>query len=193
MTTWTQLQADFPLWAKRTDQTARLPGFVALSESRFNRQLRTRRQETVITGTIDTAGELALPADFLAVKSLWIPGNQAQPLAAQGIDYVMSRRSLGLSPTAFSVGAEALSFDGSGDVEGLYFASIPGLVTSGSNWLSVLAYEAYLFGALAEAALDAIDTERAAAMYGRADSVLQEVISNDQRDRFSGPLISRKR
>lgn len=193
MTTWAQLQTDFPLWNKRTDQTARLSGFVALVEARFNRRLRTRQQETAITGTTDGNGKIALPADFLAAKSLWVPNYEGQPLDAQTLDFVIANQISGQRPTAYAVGQSALTFNGSGDVEGVYFASVPGLVANGSNWLSTLAYEAYLFGALAEAALDAFDEARAMSLYGRSDGVIAEVISNDQRDRFAGPLISRKR
>lgn len=193
MTTWTQLQTDFPAWSKRSDQTAQLPGFVSLVESRFNRRLRTRQQETAFTGTIDAGGELALPTGFLAMKAVWLSGSQAQPLDAQSLDYITANRSLESQATAFAVGASSLAFDGSGDVKGVYFKAIPGLVADGSNWLSLMAYEAYLFGALAEAALYSFDAERAAAYYGRADALISELISNDQRDRFSGPLISRKR
>lgn len=193
MTTWAQLQTDFPLWNKRSDQTARLSGFVALAESRFNRKLRTRQQETAFTGTIDAGGELALPAGFLAIKSVWLPEHQDDPLHSQGLDYITANRHLGQRPFSFAVGASALAFDGSGDVEGVYFKTVPGLVGTGSNWLSAIAYEAYLFGVLAEAALDAQDGERAALHYSRSDAAITEVTSNDQRDRFAGPLISRKR
>lgn len=193
MTTWAQLQSDFPEWNKRTDQTARLPGFVALVESRFNRRLRTRQQEVAFSGATDGNGSLALPSGFLAMKSAWVPNYEATPLDAQSLDYITANKRLGSRPTAFAVGATALAFDGTGDVQGVYFQAIPGLVASSSNWLSLIAYEAYLFGALAEAALDARDSNSATAFYGRADALITEIINNDQRDRFTGPLISRKR
>lgn len=193
MTTWAQLQADFPAWAKRTDLAARLPGFVALAESRFNRRLRVRQQEESFSGTIDANGELALPASLLAVKTIWVPGYEGAPLKPQSLDFVKARQRLEQRATTYALGAASLTFDGSGQVEGVYFKPVPGLVDNGSTWLSALAYEAYLFGALAEAALDERDPERALSHYGRADAAIAEVISNDQRDRFSGPLISRKR
>ncbi len=192
MTTWTQLQTDFPLWNKRTDQTARLSSFVALAEARFNRRLRVRQQEAALSGTTDGDGLLALPSDFLAAKSIWAPNYEADPFDVQSLDYVIANRRLG-APTAYAIGSTSITFNGAGDVEGVYFAAVPGLVSNGSNWLSVAAYDAYLFGALAEAALDAFDEARSLSLYGRADAVIAEVISNDQRDRFSGPLISRKR
>lgn len=194
MTTWTQLQTDFPLWNKRTDQTARLSGFVALAEARFNRRLRVRQQEAALSGTTDDDGLLTLPADFLAPKTLWVPNYEADPLDAQSLDYIKASQQLGQRPTAYAVGQSDITFNGTGDVEGVYFASVPGLVANGSNWLSLMAYDAYLFGALAEAAFDAMDDpERATGLYARADAVISELINNDRRDRFSGPLVSRKR
>lgn len=149
--------------------------------------------ETALTGAIDASNQVALPDGFLSIKALWPVGYEATPLAPQSLEFVTAQNSRAGIPTAYAVGQSALTFDGSGDIAGVYFKAVPALVNNGSNWLSVLAYEAYLFGALAEASLDERDSQQAAAYYGRADAVIAELINNDQRDRFNGPLVARKR
>ena len=191
MTTYAQLQADFPGQSKRTDLGALLPGFVALFEARANRKLRTRRQETSFAGTI--AGDVvSLPADFLAFKTLWADGSESAPLRAQSLDTVAATPTGG-RPTLYAVGAASVRFNGAGAVSGIYYAAVPGLVANSSNWLSVAGYDAYLFGVLAEASLYQMDEQRAGVYLARADGVLQEILNTDMRDRFSGPLQTRSR
>jgi hypothetical protein len=191
MTTWAQLQADFPGWAKKDDQGTLLAGFVALFESKVGRKLRTRRQETAFTGTI-ASDVIALPADFLAFKTLWPDGSESVALKAQSLETVASIPTGG-RPTLYAVGASTVRFNGSGDVSGIYYAAVPGLVATGTNWLSVQAYDAYLFGVLAESAAFQLDNDRMALYMMRSDAALAEVNATDQRDRFSGPLVSRAR
>lgn len=190
--TYAQLQSDFPRWSKRTDLDPLLASFIALFESRANRRLRTRQQETSFTGTI-AANTIALPSGWLAFKTLWPDGYESATLKPQSLESVISRdRSSGI-PTLYAIDGANVRFDGSGDITGVYYTAVPGLVANASNWLSVVAYEAYLFGVLSEAELYAQDEQRAAVYRARADSILQDVSDTDKRDRFSGPLVSRVR
>ena len=191
MTTYAQLQADFPGWAKRTDLAALIPGFVALFEARAGRKLRTRCQETSFAGTI-ASSVIALPAGFLAVKTLWADGGDNAALKAQGLE-IVAATSTGGRPTLYAVGGSSVRFNGVGAVSGIYYAAVPSLVLTGTNWLSVQSYDAYLFGVLAEASMYQMDEQRAGVYLARADGVLQDVINTDSRDRFSGPLQSRTR
>lgn len=193
MTTWVQLQDDFAQYIKRTDVTSRISGYVALFETRAGRKLRVRQQETAFTGTTDANQRIALPVDWAAFKVLRDDADQ-RVLKPQSLESVLaSRRYPGGTPTMYAIDAGFARFDGAGSVTGVYFARIPGLVANGSNWLSVAAYDAYLFGTLAEAHVDAFDEERAQLYSARADAALQELIDNDRRDRFGGPLVARVR
>jgi hypothetical protein len=179
---------------KRGDLLAQLPGFVRLFEAKAARKLRTSKQEAPFSGTINTLGQINLPADFVAFKSLWLPGRNNAPLKAQALEYVLSATVAGKTPTVHCVLQSVVQFDGnSGTVQGIYFQALPSLFTAGSNWLSVLAYDAYLFGALAEAELYTENAEKAAIYTARSDAALMDVMGADQRDRFSGPLVARAR
>jgi hypothetical protein len=193
VTTYAQLTADLPLWMSRTDLASMLPGFCSLFEARANRFLRTRSQETAFTGTIDASNEIALPADFAAFKTLWQPGYESTPITPQSLESVVAKYATSGTPSLYALSGSNVRFDGSGDVEGVYFASIPALQTASSNWLSVLAYDAYLFGVLAEAKLYLMDEQRAQLYAARSQNALQDVADTDQRDRFNGPLVARKR
>jgi hypothetical protein len=193
VTTWAQLQTDFAQYVKRTDSTPRIAGYVALFEARAGRKLRLRQQETAFSGTIDSNSRIALPVDWAAFKVLTSDADQ-RTLKAQSLESVLSsRRYPGGTPTMYAIDAGFARFDGAGSVTGVYYARIPGLVATGTNWLSVAAYDAYLFGTLAEAHVDAYDEERAQLYSTRSDAALQELIDNDRRDRFGGPLMARAR
>lgn len=193
MTTYAQLQTDFASSIKRTDLAAQIPGFVALFETRAGRRLRVRQMEAAFTGTINASNQIALPADFRAFKTLYDPARPGCTFRPQSFESVTSKARTSGTPTIYSVQGAVATFDGSGSVAGIYFAAIPGLVAAGSNWLSLMAYDAYLFGVLAEAADYSEDPERVSSWAGRSEAVLAEVVSADQRDRFSGPLVSRVR
>lgn len=193
MTTWTQLQADVIAWTNRTDISDKISTFVGVFEARCRRNLRVRSMETAFAGTINSANKIALPTGFLAFKALWPTATQQAPITVQFLDYVMARdRQTGI-PTSYALDGGFALFDGSGDVSGVYYTDIPGIVTNASNWLSVAAYDAYLYGALAEVWDYLQDDVQAQKYLQRSAVVLESLIGADARDKHSGPLVARKR
>jgi hypothetical protein len=186
------LTTRFPLWCKRSDALALLPDFVALAEAKFNRLLRVRAMYQPITGTIDSNSEIALPAGFLAIKSLWPTATPQGLLTEQALETVMATPRNGAMPTNYAVLNTALRFNGGGDVTGVYYQSIPSLQTASNNWLDTLAPDLYLYAVLAEAYIY-FEDPKISAFVGQRDLILQEIIDNDMRDRFSGPLQATKR
>jgi len=191
---YTTLTADVVSWLNRTDITSgQLGSFVSLFEAKAGRMLRVRQQETAFSGTIDADNQIALPADFSAFKTLWIDGYEGNPPESQSLDTVIARKRTSGIPTMYAIGGSTVRFDGSGDVVGVYFGSIPRLETAGTNWLETIAYDAYLFGALSEAWGFLMDDAQSAKYAARCANVLSDVMAADQRDRFNGPLVARKR
>lgn len=190
MSTYAQLQADFSGWAKRSDLDAQISTFVALFEAKAGRKLRTRLMESSFSGTI-AAGLIALPADFSAFKALWPANYEDSPLMARTLETVVSQdRDSGI-PSMYAVDGANVRFDGSGDVSGVYYAKIPSLSANGTNWLCTAAYDAYLFGALAEGSLYALDPQLAQVYAARSDMILNEIMRDDQRQKFNGPIAVR--
>ena len=193
MTTYAQLLTDVPAWINRSDLSAYIPTFVSLFEARVNRRLRVRQMEASFTGTIDANNLIALPSDWMAFKALWVDGYEGVPLKPQSLESVVSQQATSGAPYFYAIDGDSVRFDGSGDVTGVYYQSVPGLVAAGSNWLCTAAYDAYLFGVASEAHLYLLDEARAAAFYARADDVLNNITETDRRDRFQGPLVARVR
>lgn len=192
MSTYLQLQSDFSNWAKRSDLASQLSTFVALFESKAGRKLRTRKMESSFTGTI-ASSLIALPSDFSSFKSIWPVQYPDAPLQAKSLEVVVRQYRDSGVPTMYAVDGTNVRFDGSGDVAGVYYAAIPSLASNGTNWLCTQAYDAYLFGALAEAALYALDPQRAGVYAARCDQILAEVARDDQRQKFGGPVAVRVR
>lgn len=193
MTTWTQLQADVVAWSDRSDISDKIRSFAGLFEARCRRSLRVRAMETAFSGTINSSNQIALPAGFLAFKALWPTATQQVPLTVQFLDYVMARDKQSGVPTSYALDGAFAFFDGSGDVSGVYYTDIPGIVANGSNWLSVAAYDAYLFGTMAEM-WDYLQNDGQSQKYlQRSSVVLEGLIGADARDKHSGPLVARKR
>src|SRR5512139_980983 len=69
ISTYTDLLASVATWLHRSDLTAVIPDFVDICESNLNRDLRCSQMETSVALTV-TAGSAALPADFLAVRTI---------------------------------------------------------------------------------------------------------------------------
>jgi len=191
--TYAQLQTDFPLWLKRTDLDTRLSGFVSIFESRVARKLRVRQMETSFSGTIDANNRVALPADFLAFRVIWPDGYQELTLRPQSLEAVLAEGRTAGTPAFYALDGTNVHFDGSGSVTGVYYAKVPGLVANGSNWLSTLAYEAYLFGVLAEAELYALNPAAAATYTARTESILSDIVTTAQKDAYTGPVAVRAR
>jgi hypothetical protein len=185
MTTYTQLKADFMAWSARTDIEAKIPTMCALFEARVNRGLRVRQMEASFTGT-PVANVLPLPAGWLQWKRLWPDAYADCPLQPQTLDIVYERTQ-GV-PTHYAVDGTNVRFNGVGAVSGVYYQGVPSLVTNETNWLSVLAYDAYLFGVLAEVSTYIMDDAELAKHYARSQAVLDDVASADKR--HFGPLRS---
>ena len=190
MTTYATLQGDFSQWAHRDDLAAKVPTFVLLFETRVNRKLRVRQMETAYAATI-VANKTTLPINWAAFKALWLTGSQQHAIQSQPLETVVDRARHSARPTMYAIEGQSARFDGSGDVSGVYYATIPGLVANGTNWLSVAAYDAYLFGVLAEASLFTLDMDRATVSLMKSDGALNEVAIADSRDRFAGRLTAR--
>lgn len=186
MTTYAILSADVQSWAARTDIATKIPTMVSLFEARLNRSMRVRQMEAAFSGTI-VDNLIALPAGWLEFKRLWAVGHERQTLQPQTLERVVLDTE-GV-PNYYATDGTNVRFNGTGDIAGVYYTEVPSLYTNGWNWLSVLAYDAYLFGVLAEVATYMRDPEAIQQHYARSNAALDAVRDSDVRLR--GPLVSR--
>jgi hypothetical protein len=188
MTTYTQLLADVQSWSARTDIAAQVPTMVGLFEARVNRLLRMRQMEASFAGTI-ASGVVALPSDWLEFKRIWPDAYPTATLYPQTLEVV--REKTEGTPTHYATDGSNVRFNGTGSVTGFYYKGVPGLVASETNWLCTLAYDAYLFGTLAEVADYMKDDAAMTKYFARSNAILDSVAGTDVR--LYGPLVAVKR
>lgn len=193
--TYADLQQAIGAWLHRDDLAARIPDFIALAEARIARDVRMQRQ--IKTQTLSTqAGvpTVALPADWLEGVRLTtdsphrvlehVPGGvlaQAYPAAYSGPMrwFVVEGDTLTIWPTP----ADVLQ------IECVYYARIPALDATPTNWLLQQHPGLYLFGALAEAAPFLQDDTRAPLWEGKYSADVAQATAADARAVSSGSQL----
>lgn len=113
-------------WADRGYDDTKLDEFIALAEAAIRRRLIGYRREVTDTLTTDANGEVALPSDFLGIRSIYDGTTPYQWNISGSTLYVTDGAS-----RAFDV---------------TYFAKLPALSDDNpTNWLLDEAPDAYLF------------------------------------------------
>lgn len=196
--TYAALQAAVADYLARADLTAQIPDFVALNESRLNKVLRTRHQETVDSAFIINAETEALPTGFLEARTLVIQGSPKQVLeyvSAVDLETTYSANAAG-KPQNFTIIGDTFKFGPSPDTSYtaslVYYAKIPPLASNSTNWLLTNYPDLYLYGTLMEATPFIQDDERIQIWMGLYDRAIAGLQQADERARWNGaPLTQR--
>ncbi|UOF80837.1 tail tubular protein A [Caudoviricetes sp.] len=158
--TYSDLKTAVGDYLNRADLTAVIPTFIALSEAKFNRELRTRNMLTRAECVSDNEF-VALPVDFLEAYLLelnmtdiaaqqplaFVGPNEAKSLKANKI--INKVRYFTLIDGAFELLPAPTS---NVDLLLTYYAKIPSLSdTQTTNWLMTKSPDLYLYSALLEA------------------------------------------
>lgn len=193
ISTFAELQTAVGSWLNRSDATALISDFILLTEERMNRALRVRQMETSLATTAITDNRIAVPANTVGVKTLWVDGHEDNPLLSRSYEFLLTQGTQGV-PAGWAWQGDYLYFDGTGSVEGVLYRNIPALSASNTtNWLLTAHPSAYLFGALTEAFNWARNDKERDRWDGRFVQALSDIGGTDMRDRLSGPLASRAR
>lgn len=198
--TYANLQTAIANFINRDDLTTLIPDFITLAESHFNRSLRVPQMENSATSTI-SAETLALPTDFLAVRSMFLDKNPRVEL--DFVPYGTLRTQYASTatgqPQVYTIADGAFYFgpapSDSYTLHMVYWQQIPALSDSNtSNWLLAAHPDVYLYGALTHAA-SYIRDDSALAQYMAVTARLLEEINEDGRKRQAGasPLVARPR
>lgn len=155
--TYLGLVAEIGNWTGRSDMTtARVDGFIDLTEAWFNKNLRVQEMETTNGSLTYSTNSITNPTDWASWKHMHLVSNgtryQLQPIAREQADafddgttgvpayYYVSGSATKLVPTPDSTAYT---------ISGTYYQKIPPLGPSQStNWLLTAHPDAYLFGAL---------------------------------------------
>lgn len=170
ISTYTELQTAIANWINRTDLTDRIPEFIALAEAQMSRRLRVRQMVTRAEAAL-SAEFTAAPSDVLEPIALTLEISETdirllQHLAPERL--LAEKASLGnvtaAEPEFWSLVGSSIQLlpqpNQSYDSEFTYYAKIPALASNSTNWLLSAYPDAYLYGALLQAAPYLIDDER---------------------------------
>ena len=181
-------------WLDRTDLSARIPEFISLAEAKFNRNLRTMQMETVSSGLTLTAGTGAydFPDNTLAITKFKVTADSVYELDQVSKELLVRKfpnNAQGL-PLAFAIDGNQMVIrplpDSDYYYELSYYEKVSDLQTNSTNWLMTLYPDAYLYGALMEAAPYLKDQAEIPLWDIKLNRVLEEIMSADRKDRWSG-------
>lgn len=169
VTTYNGLTLAVTEWLGRDQDTTlinRIPDFFTLTEAKLNRELFVRQMESRSTTTIDIATDepefISLPSDFQSMRRVRLSSVSGKPCLSflsgtQMDEWRFNNANTSGQPRYFTIfGTEielAPTPDAAYTIEMVYRANILPLNTDNvSNWLSLLAPDIYLYGALLETA-----------------------------------------
>ena len=188
ITSYATLKSAIADWLLRDDLTAVIPSFISLAEAKFNRRIRDYRMVKRSTVTVDAEYE-DVPSDWLQTVRYQINTNPITTLEYVTPDQAAEEKTIytgGGKIKFFTViGTQFQHIPGpDASVEGelTYYGRIPALSDSiTSNWLLEAAPDAYLYGALMEAAPYLDDQEKLATWGGLLEQAMQAIRTESDR------------
>lgn len=158
-----QALVDWPDLQGETDLNAYADTLITLAESRINISLRLRRSIASLDVTGSAIESYALPDDFLEADR--VIGPDGKPLDYRSADQVDWYEDDDCVNT-WTLDAGLIKFAGPVDSFVLqYYAKLPPLQSTSTNWLFNLAPGLYLYSALIDAAIFSKESEQETARY----------------------------
>lgn len=202
-TSYSKLKEAIADFLNRDDLTVVIPTFISLAEARFNRELRTWRQEVRSLATLD-AQYSALPADFLQpirLQLLDTTTREIEPISTATMLELRGRTADEAGrPAFYAITAQGLELfptpDGEYSASLVYYRTIPALSDAEPvNWMLTDAPDAYLYGSLLHSAPYLRDDPRLAVWEGLHASALEglRVQSDDAKYGGSGLVMRTRR
>ncbi len=199
ITTFATLKSAVADFLNRDDLTAAIPTFVSLAHAQLNRVVRSHRQITRASLTIDAQFE-AMPSDWLETIRITIDTSPIRVLTQTSLDdltqYRTQTENTTGAPVYFAhIGTDIEVFptpDQSYTGQITYFAEIDGLAADGDdNWLLTRHPDAYLYGSLMHSAPYLKDDPRLGVWSSLYSQALSEIEAEGQAARFGSPLRMR--
>ena len=199
ISTYAELQTATANWLDRTDLTARVPEFIDLAESTYNRTIRNRQMITKNDSYSLDSRYVNLPTDTLEVIRIVVdvtPQITLQYLTPEEIAERRNSSSTG-RPQYFTVVGGSTnqiellrSPDETYTSSILYYTKIPALSDSATtNWLLTSHPDIYLFGTLVEAEPYLKNDERMPMWSARLGKALQELKLQGEREMHTGSSL----
>lgn len=183
-------------WLNREDLTdLQITEFIALFEARVNRVLRHPEMEEIVSATL-TSGNNDLPADFLAMRSIYYSERELDCMTPSAL--IASYGATAGEPLAYAIlGGNPrkirLAPSGEAPITMVYFKKLVGVdENNADNWLLNEHPDLYLYGTLLAAEAYLANDERLPIWKAAYDEALQELLVSANKDQYgSAPLVPR--
>ena len=194
ITNYTELKAAIADWLLRDDLTAVIPSFIALAETQMQREIRHHKMMQRSEAEIDTR-YFVLPNDWIETVRFHVSDDRPTRLELTSMDDMLQLRELNANtsgrPTHYAhIGDQLEVFptpSGVFDVELLYYQKIPTLSDSvATNWLLTDYPDAYLYGALMQAAPYLDNDQKMQVWAGLYGSAVNSINAESKKARYSG-------
>lgn len=195
ISTYDELRTAIAGWLNRTDLTDRIPDFIALAESALNRLLDLRMMETEAPLTLaNGATSVPLPPGFVRPIMLWgvdsagrrplrfVEPGQVWPVTSSGTEFMWSISGPDITFPRPSAGAQQLALQ--------YIHSFALSDDEPTNWLLTNHPDAYLFGALVEAAPYLKDDKALSIWSSRFQKAIDEINRKEARAHSQATLTT---
>lgn len=193
--TYSGLKASIADWLNRGDLAAAIPDYIVLAEAQMSRSLVQAGPVRPMMGRSDAtinAEFVALPSDFMGARAIYLTGS-SKPLDFVEPEKIVERKALYPSadgdPQVFSVVGGELQFwpwvGNSYSGEMTYWKRLAPLSDNQSNWLYSIHPDAYLYGALLQAAPYLRDDGRVTMWTQAFGQILSDIVAADKVERFA--------
>lgn len=199
LATYSDLQSAISDWLPDLTGSNRITDFISLAEQKLNRELASQGLSPMEGRSVTTQSTayLALPSDFLRMRTLYISGNPNYVLEPVTKDYLMSTYNGSLTgrPRVYALTGSQLQLGPEPDTSYTfhidYFGAFPSLSsTNTSNWLTDNAMDLLLYCALLQATPYLMADNRVQLWQAAYQDALQSVILAD-RDRAGSFMMTR--
>lgn len=192
---YTELKSSVADFLNRQDLTSVIPTFIMLCEADMNRVLRTRAMLARATATLDSQFT-SLPGDFLEAKNVQLnstPVVSLEYVAIEEADKIRAVNPTG-QPKYYTIVGDTIEVVPVPQVEHtielVYYKKIPSLSESvSSNWVISSHPDAYLYGALMQAAPYLKNDERLPLWGQLYKAVLADINTSSDKAEVSGSQL----
>ena len=197
MANYTDFAASVVSWLNREGMSSlvdQVEDLTAMGQRRIHRLCNLRAMEAADSEFDVNAQSVALPANFLRMKALYIvQGNRHHPVLGRPLQTVL-KKGQNSRPVYYSTVGESVYFGPTPDQAYtalmVYYAPLDIVsTTTTSNWILLNIPELLLFATMVEASLFLKDDQRAQVWDGRFNAIKDELERSEERqDKEGGAL-----
>ena len=194
--TYSELQTAVGNWLNRGDLSSYIPDFITLGENRIYRELRIRTMETALSSAI-SSGVVALPSDYIGLKSAYVDGSPTQWLERSSVESIYEKyptRSSNGKPKFIAREGSNFIFgpypDSAYTIKGIYYKRLTTLsVSNTTNWFTTNAPGILLYASLLAAEPFIKNDPRLILWQGEYDKERAGIQFEDDREGLSGSSL----